>query len=400
MMNILMRKKAQSGSGAATLVAVITLLIILYILFLPADVREEILKDNETSEGEAESISGVKLLLSETPGVLEDLDVLEYEHSLPSINLFTTTGAEVIKKVNSLYVKNGVFDQKFEDIDFKIDDLGRIGNLLLSFTAKKHNGRLIVLLNSKEILNTEITKKNVEPIELEEEDLASENVLEFMVSGVGWKFWGTNEYILENILVTADVTDVSEQESKNVFMISATEKHNLESAKLRFFPDCVPGQVGKLDVLINSREVFSAVPDCGALRPIEFDPAILRTGENNVVFKTRKGRYLIDQISVDTELKQISFPTYFFDIEDDEFSDILDGDIKVNMTLRFVDNQEMKQAKIHINGRTTSLNTRDSFWHKDITSFVFDGSNGIKIEPDDSTLEIIELSVELVEVED
>ncbi|NQV08798.1 hypothetical protein HQ529_03025 [Candidatus Woesearchaeota archaeon] len=399
---MIMLKKAQTGSGAATLVAVITLLIVLYILFLPADIREDIL-ENTTSDngnGDAESISGTKLLLSETPGVLEDLNVLEYEHSLPSINLFTTTGAEVIKKVNSLYVKRGVFDQKSEEIQFEIPDLERMDNFLLSFTAKKFSGRLIVKLNGKEIINTEMEKQSVDPVELEKTDLDSGNTLEFSVSDVGWMFWKTNEYILENIMVTSDVTDVSEQESKNVFMISSTEKHNLESGKLKFFPDCVVGQVGKLDVAINGREVFSAVPDCGALRPVEFDPVILKSGENNVVFKTRKGRYLIDHISVDTELKQVNYPTYFFDIEDDEYTDILDNKIDVNMTLRFVDDLEMKQAQIHINGKTVSMSTRDSEWFREITGYVYDGSNGIKIEPDDSTLEVIELRVVLVEVED
>jgi len=374
---------------------------ILYILFLPADVREDILDDDDNGDnGDAESITGRKVLLSETPGVLEDLDVLEYEHPLPSINLFTTTGAEVIKKVNSLYIKNSVFDKKFEEVDFSVDNLGEVGNFLLSFSAKKYKGRLIVLLNDNEIMNTVLEKKNVEPIELEKDDLEAKNVLEFKVSEVGWKFWSVNEYILEDVLITADVTDLSEQESKNIFIISATEKHNLEKVRLKFFPDCVPGQVGTLDVLINGREVFSAVPDCGALRPIELAPDILESGENNVVFRTKKGRYLIDQVSVDTELEQISFPTYFFDIEDDEFSDILDEEIEVNMTLRFVDDIEKKQGEVYINGKTTSFSTRDALWSKDITDYVYDGSNGIKIEPDDSTLEIIELKVELIEVEE
>lgn len=392
-------KKGQSGGSAGALVAVITLLIVLYILFLPADVREDLLEDGDNGDGTAGSISGFKELLSETPGVLADLNVLEFEHHIPSVNLFALTGAETLKRVNSIFVKNSLFDKKVGEINFRIDDLGRVDNVLLSFTAKKHEGRLTILLNGAEILNNEITKRNVDPVDLEKENLAKDNTLEFMVSGVGGRFWSSNEYILENILITADITDISEQESRNVFLVTATEKHNLEKVRLKFFPDCTPGLVGTLDVLINGRNVFSAVPDCGALRPVEFDPNTLKSGENNIVFKTERGRYLIDQISIETELKQISFPTYFFDISADEFEDIQDNLIDVNLTMRFVDDLELKKARIHINGRTTSMNTREDFFEKRINDFVFDGSNGIKIEPDDSTLEIIEFRVDLLEID-
>jgi hypothetical protein len=388
------RKKGQSGSSAATLVAVIGLLIVLYIVFLPPDIRKDLLAGNSTENLSSGDI--ITTILSESPGRLEQISNLEVEHNLPSLNLFALSGAKVLKKASSLYVKNGVFDKKSEKMTFDITDFEHTDNVLLSFTVDSGKGRLVVTLNGQEIYNNVITSRNVAPIELPKDMLQQSNTLEFSVSDVGLAFWSTNEYSLENVQVTADVTDVSAQQSKNVFVLSTTEKFNLDRARLRFFADCNQGEIGTLHILVNNHEVFAAVPDCGMLRPVEFSPAYLESGENNVVFKTDSGRYLIDQISVITDLKEITFPSYYFELSNSQLADITDGNDDINMTLRFVDSQELKSGKIYINGKTISLNTHDSTYVRNLNNFVEQGQNGIKVEPDQTVLDIIELRVDLL----
>ena len=387
-------RKGQSGSSAATLVAVLGLLIVLYILFLPPDIREDLLGENDTET--AESGTFITNLIKENPGRLEEIDKLEVEHNLPSINLFSLSEGKVLKKVSTLYVKNGIFDRKDERVSFGVFDLENTNNAQLSFISKEGRGRLIIKLNGHEVYNNEVAGRNVGPIELSKEFLSDSNDLEFSVSDGGFAFWSTNEYDLENIQITADVTDKTASESRNTFVISTTEKFNLDKARLRFYPDCRIGEVGVLEVYVNNHQIFSSVPDCGVLRPIEFSPAYLESGENKVVFQTTRGSYLIDNIELRTELKEVTFPAYYFDIDKDEFADILDNKHDVNMSMRFIDNQELKRGKIFINGKTLSLNTRDAEFSRNIDAFVEEDQNGIRVEPDNTVLDIIELRVDIV----
>ena len=91
-------------------------------------------------------------------------------------------------------------------------------------------------------------------------------------------------------------------------IILAVAGHSLDrdAPGLGFFGQ---GKVGKLDVFINSNNVFSSVPDCGTLRPVEFAPSVLSEGENKIIFRTDRGNYLIDQIVVKTELEDPVAPT-------------------------------------------------------------------------------------------
>ena len=79
MILMLKKRNGQSGSGAATLVAVIALLIVLYILFLPPDVRKDLLEEESDGPGGTGTGSGrvVTNLLTDHPGRLEQIDKLE-----------------------------------------------------------------------------------------------------------------------------------------------------------------------------------------------------------------------------------------------------------------------------------------------------------------------------------
>jgi len=390
------KKRAQAGSGAATLVALIACFIILYILFLPPEDREELLEgDGDDDDDEEEKNDINRTAVEESPGRLDVVGFNEYEHSLPSINLFATTSAIVIKEIDSLYVKNGLFDKSFKKIEFGLEDLENTEKVLLSFFAKIHKGILIIRLNGNTIATEEVI--NNADFALDKEYLADNNELEFDVSGVGWRFWTTNQYLLEDIQVVGDVTDISEQESKSIFTISGSEKDNLNRAFLKFSPDCTPRNVGKLNVYVNNFNVYSAVPDCGSLTPVEFSTGHLNEGENKVVFQTDEGSYLIDQIMIKTELKEPTYPVYYFELDDDEYDAILDDELDVNLTFRFADDKEFKQATVYVNGHRTILNTYDNEYSRNIDHYVNRGHNAVKIEPEHNTLDVIEFKILLLQ---
>jgi len=392
-------RRGQSSGAVGTLVAIIGLIIILYVLFLPPEEREKLLGDDDNGgvvdDDDEDDFN--RSLLKENPGLLQFLSFDEYEHNIPSINLFSTTEANILKEVNSLYVKKGVFDQINAEFEFEISDLQNIDNAILSFSAKRRAGILTIKLNNDVIFSNEIPGKNVDPIKLEDMHLSGKNTMSFSVSDVGLAFWKVNEYLLENLQIVANLREVGEQKSRNTFVITKTEKDNADSARLRFVPECTPGQVGMLTVYLNRRNVYSAVPDCGIPRPLEFSKDYLQEGENEIMFSTDKGHYLIDQISITTELADVRYPSYYFDISSEEMQAMDDNELDARLAMTLFDDGSLKEATIYVNGWTTSMSTRKAHWARNITHYIEKGNNGIKIVPDGGDLEIVHLRVDLME---
>ena len=395
-----MRRKAQaSGAGAAILVAIIAALIVLYILFLPPEEREALLEGNGTTGGPGggESVvSGNATILLESPGRLDFLSQKEIEHTMPSVNLFTTTRAIVLESRQSIYVKNAWFDRSFYNITFPIEDLENTDNIQLVFNVKQASGRLLITLNGNEVFSSEVSTANIEPIDLPKRYLEEENAIGIEVSGVGWKFWRTNEYNLENIKITGSVTDKSSQESKVVFQVSSTEKNNLDRVFVKFFPECDVKKVSPLEVFLNNNQIFSSVPDCGIARSLEISPHYLLSDENTIIFRTAEGKYLIDNLIVKSELKELTYPTYYFDINKTIQSDVLDGKLDAVLYLLFVDELEKKNAELTINTHKAGVDTRDREYSLNINPYIREGSNVVMIKPK-TTLDVVELKVALEE---
>ena len=392
-------KKAQGTSAASAtgFIALVVGLIILYIIFLPPEERAKLLGENETVEEEEEEVSEEaeeNILLLEYPGRLDYLKEKEYEHDISPFYLSKTINAQELDTINPFVIRHGLFDEVKKEVPVKISDLKNTENILLSFTAKKYSGLLTIKLNNINIFESEITTSNPKPIKLKKDYLEEDNVLEFSVSGIGARFWSTNIYSLDDIKIVGDVADISKQESKNIFFISEDEKLNHERAKLRFLPNCKPEDAGKLDVLINYQEVFSGVPDCGGINVYSFSTNVLHTGDNNLVFKTDKGSYLVEQIKVQTSLKELTYPTYYFEINETTFEKIENDTYDIKLVLEFVDDKRDKIMNLNINNRMIYVDTDEADYYKNIDGYAKEGNNFIKIEPL-SMLDIIELKVEL-----
>ncbi|MDO8642939.1 MAG: hypothetical protein Q7R76_05170 [Candidatus Woesearchaeota archaeon] len=382
-------KKAQStGTGAAVLILLIAALIIIYILFLPPQARQEILQEQGT--GQIGSGAGFKELLIESPGKIEVLQSGSVEHNLPAVNLFSTTQAVVIKTISSVYTKHGWLDSQSANVTFALENVASTDNVLLSFALRTTRGRLIIKLNGYEIFNSE-PRPTMEPVRIPHELLKESNLLTFEASEVGFKFWTTNEHELENLKLTAEVTDVTTQEAKTVFHVTTTEKDNINRVFLKFIPECTQDKIGVLDVFLNNHNVFSAVPDCGVLRSIELAPEYLISGENALLFKTAKGVYVIDLIQVKAQLKEISYPSYYFDIKPEVYDAIVHGGV-VELTLEFSNDVDRKYADLFVNGHAQSIATTANKAVLPITPFVAPGNNVVEIRPR-TTLDVANLRV-------
>lgn len=392
------RGQTGSGTGAATLVAVITLLIVLYILFIPPESREELLELNTTlsEDGSQETIpedfepynKTLTLACEGIPGRVDYIAQKEVEHNIPATTIMTRTSAAVIKEIRSIYVKNSLFSDKIENISFSIEDISNTKNVLLSFLVKERSGRLIIRLNSHEVYNNEILSENINPVVLPKEYLQPQNIIEISTSKIGMVFWKNHEYSLENVLITADLTSVDTQESKTVFLVGSSEKDNLDKAKIRFVADkCDESSPGKIYVTLNGYTIYSGIPDLNTPLTYEFTAERLFGGENEIRFRVDKGCYLIDQITLKSELKEAFQPFCSFELSEDEYDDIAAGREDINISLTFgVDLdaqgiQVVNEGKMFINNHARNFYTRSLEERWVINSYVEEGYNSIKIVP-------------------
>jgi hypothetical protein len=314
-------KKAQKASAAAIFVFLLAVLLVAYVLVLPPQDRAELLGEDigggTSGTGDSDDDTDSKLLLDERVGRLDYLKFDERTHELPSFRIYTTVEATVLKTASSVYIKNSALGEESKQISFDIDKK-YTDNLLLSFNVKESSGRLIVYLNGREIFNDKIVPSSPPPIVLPREYLMDQNTLRFETDSPGWLFWRVNEYTLTNLIIAADIEDVSKSFAQQRFHISNEEKDNLDRAVLWFYPDC-QSTTGFLIIELNNREIFRAVPDCGVHSHVEVDPALLMSGENSFAFTTTEGSFLMDQIKLKTELEELLYPVYYFEIDDKYF---------------------------------------------------------------------------------
>jgi len=389
------QKKSQSGINAAVLVAIIAGMIILYIIFLPNSERNSLIgkKPTTTTNGGADLPSNTLLLVN--PGTLSTSKGLEDEKPIPNIFLVETTNAKELESINPFIVANGWFDKKTKTVDFALDDPANTENAVLSFTAKKRQGMLTIKLNNEAVFENELASGNTEPIKLSKRLLGKSNTLEFSVSSVGGKFWSKNEYDLENVKIIGDITDTSRQESTNVFSITDSEYASMSKATLRFIPYCGNvNDIGTLDIFINNRKLVSSVPKCDDQYNQPIPKGMLNSGENNIVFKTAKGSYSVEQIKIALDFKEPVVKTYYFQADANTFSSIRANSNKITLTIKFVDDGKQKSAKLDVNGKAETIETSKAAFTKDITGKIAQGNNYIRLEPLND-LEVVEIKVEL-----
>jgi len=311
-----------NANNSAILLIIITTLIVMYILFLPPQERAELL--GETGSGGTGGTGGVtkpstSLLLDANVGHLEHLSSSEREHPLPSFRLSTKVEGTVLKEVDSLYVKSSVFDALVRNITFSVDE-GLTSDVKLSFNVgERASGRLIILLNGHQILDSSLESGVSHHVSLSSDLIERNNMLTVGVSSPGWAFWRVNEFQLGTFQITGDVKDLSGAESRQVFSLDEEEASNIDRALLKFYADCEPEVAGELSIRVNRRRVFEGYGDCGMLNKVELDEGNLYEGENEVEFEAEQGSYIFSNMVVKTYLEDQIHPVYYFDVDDEYF---------------------------------------------------------------------------------
>lgn len=391
---LLRNLKSQGGLNAAILVSVIAAVIIIYILFLPTEDRKKLLEEESDYKGGISKEEKI-VLLSENVGRLDPVGRVR-DKEIPNVNIFERTDSKVLDTIAPVSVRNGWFDKRSKIVRFEIDDLENTENVVLGFSAPRRKGILSIKLNGEPIYEYDINSLNVEPIKLKKNLLKEGNELEFSVSGVGAKFWTTNEYALEDVKIIGDITDTSRQESQNVFTLTDIEYKNLEKAEIKFIPYCSSAAVGVLDVFVNNRNIFSAVPVCNDRYKQEIPVSAFSAGQNKVIFKTGKGSYSVEQIMLSFIEKETPEAVYYFEVNSTTYDDIRKDRYDSFLRINFVDDEETKRADLNMNDHLVRIDQKKKTYEKYIDEWIEEDNNFIKITPK-TTLDMVGLKVELEE---
>jgi hypothetical protein len=389
-------KLGQSANNAAIVVIIIAVLIILYILFLPPEERAALLGEDINNGGGGSGGAVKSVLMSKSPGRIFPSGKNMIEHTMPSFIVFTVTNANELKTVDSLYVKTSVFSNNKGEVIFFYDPK-TTEDVKLGFNVKSHSGRLKIMLNDNIVFEGEVTEGSPNPIGLPKEFLKAKNTLVFEASQPGAAFWRVNEYSLDSILVAGKVTDYSAASSEQHFSISDNEFQTLEKAQLEFLPDCPPREGGQVQILLNSRQIYSSFPDCGIKTTVEISKEFLKSGDNVLLASTSTGSFLMDAPVLTTFLKDASQPVFYFNVPAQLLNALYSGQNGLMLTVRFADASKIKRGLVEINTFRVAFDTQDYLFQAPVDpESIFEGSNAIRIIPNSDAIDVAELRIDVI----
>ena len=378
--------RVQSGSPAAALIGIMTLLFIFYILFLPPSERKALLEGENVTPGAA---GAEQNLLTVPVGRLAFVARNQFDHPLPNIYLVETRNAVVLGKENPFAVRKGWFSEERKGIVFGLPDLTNTENVMLSFQAPVRKGSLHITLNGVPIFEAQVTSQNPPPVMLAKTLLRETNTLELSVTG---GFLSSRTYSFTDVKIIGDITDVQKQISTNTFSISQLELDNFESGFLDYYPICEQATVGVLSIELNGKVISSSVPACESLNRQELYAEDLRAGKNTLIFRITKGSYRIEQVRVRTNIKPVKAFVDFFDVKSSLYNEVLDQKKHIILHIEFVDDGRTKRAETNVNGKLDVVDQTQPTFTRDISKVVREGNNYIEIRPL-TELNIVKLEV-------
>lgn len=389
-------------ASVAALILLITLFLIVYLVLLPDSAREDVLKgrnisfdkfDNNGNNNEDNNAEKTVLLLRE-PGVVLPPGKNEVKKDFASINLMESSQKNARKLADKITVSRTLFNNNYKDVDFEIKDSSDLEDLSLFFNVIEQKGGLIIELNGNVIFEGVLDINDI-PINLPVGSLSRINKLRFIAENPGWALLSTNTYVIRDIELVKESSIVNKQELRK-FEIARAEA--ISDSKLEFFVNCIEinRDQGILKVFLNRRNVFLSKIVCDASQAsFDIPKDYFTDGTNYLTFEIDKGSYIIEQIRLKYKFDEGFNPQYFFTIDSDQFDDIKNGDAKVKLKMKFDNDEDRKRAEIRVNSGSVFLDQNDDKFEKDISKYIEEGENFIKIFAKDE-FNIVLLEVDFV----
>ncbi len=387
------RKGQQEGLNVAVLVALLALFMIGYLILLPPKDREELLNQDfgDDNDGNNGASTTGDLLLSETPGIVRPFADERVRHKLTPIDLFVRDEPMTQDLVPSLFVSRDIFSDRKQAVNFNIDSKDSLDNAVLYFAVRDARGRLVINLNGREIFNDRLD--GLGSIDLPVSLLASRNTITFSTS---FALFGSNHYTLDDVKVRKQF-NVRNVKASRTFVVDKNEFDRLTGARLNYFVSCISPSKESTELRIELNDkAFERVslPCVGDEVTFDIDKDDIKEGRNTFAFSIDAGDFRFTDIEVEAEQEEKVFPTYNFVVDDDQIKDLEDDDVDAILKMSFLDDRKRKEAQIFLNGNRLFLDTTGSIHTKDISSFLEEGSNELKIIPV-SQFEILNLEIRL-----
>ncbi|MCD6590309.1 hypothetical protein J7K74_03970 [Candidatus Woesearchaeota archaeon] len=366
-------RKATNAGSAAGLVILIGLLIILYILFIPPADRWKLLENTTSDISNGGIGEESNIILRESPGTLLAEGNIYQRLSLDPIRLYMNEQGVELLKLDSLVVSHSVFSNHPQELIFSTNGLIP-GDAYLSFNVLEGKGIMRIILNNHIIAEQEFGEGSNKPVQLPRMYLSQgENKLVLEVSSPGIAFWRLNKYILRDISIVGNLLDISGGKAERSFYISKKDLENIKRVTFSYVLDC--DQPVQLSILLNNQLLFYGPATCAKQYNQEIDPAILREGMNTIEFESDNNLY-IDIPRIKIEYNEQEYPTYYFEIDEDDL------DRSFWLTLKFAEKDERHILKVQINARSFTVDTYRDKYERDISDYIEEGTNSIKIIPE------------------
>jgi hypothetical protein len=324
------RAERRPQSSAAPFLVVVTLVVIFYIIFLQPEDRVALLGNGtQTGTGSSSTVrppttldrTTIQEFVFKGPGELSHQPRSSYEHNIPSFYFRGDYQARILVEENPFFISSSMFSTRQKTVEFSAPNPNNLRNVVLTFsTPQTASSPIIITLNGKEVYSGHTNQFNSQPIRIAASDLDLENTLSVRTTSPGLAFWKSNTYQFSSLKVTAEYIDTDGLLATHRIDLRSSEIQNLRTARLRFDPRCNEQNVQRLIISYNGEEIYNAIPDCGMVNAVPIPRKVLQTGTNSIVFESLGGTYLVDQVSVITQLEEDKGVTYFFDLDKKYFT--------------------------------------------------------------------------------
>ncbi|MDP2907310.1 MAG: hypothetical protein Q8O03_05195 [Nanoarchaeota archaeon] len=372
-------RKAQATS-VATFVFILAIFMLMYVLLLPEEQREQIMDIKDTSEEGDEELAGQTNLLYTSPGNVYTYERNELNIPINSVSLYAKTEEDIKELATKITVSKSWFSDKTETLTFQTDSKDELEKMQLYFFVNSGEGTIYIKFNGYTVFEGEINSAD-SPITLPVDRAKSVNVLNIgMVSG---DFAG-DKYTLSSVSVKQNRKSEKNSETR-LFYLTPGERAGLKKSKLTYFINCLkidPKEQGDMTLLLNSKELFVQHVFCDAGTQVQtLSTSYFTGGRNTLEFKIDKGEYSVEGIEIEMETKEKYYPQYTFELSSEQYDKVADEEKEVNVLFKFKNDKDYKKATITVNENQINLDTRKDSYEWDISTYLERGTNYVKIMP-------------------
>jgi hypothetical protein len=373
------KKGENEGLSVAIIIGTIMAMLVIYVIVIPTEDRLELLNETDFINDDSTS-ADLMSLLNATPGELSADDETFTTHQMPNINLYVKDKPEIEPLASRLSVFNSWFSEGSPTLKFNIYDLENIKTADLFVSVLRSEGELGIKLNGK-LVEESFFAPGIQSISLPIAYLAESNELVFETS-TPLTPWGDNTYRLEEIALKKKFELINSQENR-IIDLEQTELDSIKDTTLDFFQICnlAPVKSSTLRILVNEQEAHRGTLHCiNTRQEIEIPESYFQAGENIFTFIVDGGDFSITQVELEVESKIGTYPTYYFKLDSSEIDDVEDNDADVILDMIFSD-KKTRKATILVNSHKIKLSTDQPVFTKDISAYVREGTNILKIVP-------------------